>query len=178
MEKANSILAGYDSTKKQEKSEYMEHRRIDRETHIDERYDPCDDGSAFENPEETQLLPENQTLLVHRLSDPLSGTVLSHGVKNRELACPSCWCLEQTINIPQRLPFRAKTNGAQHRLHLDLNCVLNCVWLSLISGPMEYEDCLKNDDTHCRVNGNGDDIFLWNGLCLSMLPLKKCVSTC
>jgi hypothetical protein len=65
MGKANFSLAEYESTKKLEKSEHMEWRRLDRETRHAERYDPCDDGSEFDDPKETQLLPEDQTLLVH-----------------------------------------------------------------------------------------------------------------
>jgi hypothetical protein len=49
-----------------------------------EWYDPCDDGSDFDDPEGTQLLPEDQTMLVHRFSDPLICAVLSqHGVNNK-----------------------------------------------------------------------------------------------
>jgi hypothetical protein len=55
-------LEKFESTKKQENSERMERRRLDRETHSTERFDQCDDGYDFEDPEETQLKPEDQPL--------------------------------------------------------------------------------------------------------------------
>jgi hypothetical protein len=82
MGKVHFSLAEYETTKKLEKSECVERICLNRESHSAERYDQCDDGSEFDDPKETQSLPEDQTLLVHRFSDPLIGAVLSHGVKN------------------------------------------------------------------------------------------------
>jgi hypothetical protein len=65
MGKTNFSLAEYEITKKQEKSERMERRHLDRETRSAGRYDPCDGGSEFDDPKETKLLPEDQTLSVH-----------------------------------------------------------------------------------------------------------------
>jgi hypothetical protein len=53
MGKANFSLAEYETTKKQEKSERMERRRLDGESHSAERSYQCDDGSEFDEPGKT-----------------------------------------------------------------------------------------------------------------------------
>jgi hypothetical protein len=121
-------------------------------------------GSEFDDPEETQLLPEDQTLLVHRVSGPLIGDVLSHGVKNEvDLAVANPALTGNTHPTTPSLPSQNKRATAQtfSRFELRIN---SCVFVSevmkcLISDPTGYEGCLMNDHTRCRVNWNGDDAF-------------------
>jgi hypothetical protein len=49
MEKANSSLVEYESVKKQENSEQMERRCLDRESRSTERPGQCDNGSEFDD---------------------------------------------------------------------------------------------------------------------------------
>jgi hypothetical protein len=140
MEKANFSLAEYKITKKLEKLEHVEWRRLDRETRHAERYDPCDDGSDFDDPEEIQLLPEDQTLLVHCFSNPLIGAVLSHGVKNEvdfSIANPAI--ASNTRPATPSLPGHNKRATAQPFSHFELR-MKSCVLVSemmklLISDP-------------------------------------------
>jgi hypothetical protein len=110
------------------------------------------------------LLPEDQTLLVHRFSDPLLGAVLSPGVKNEvDLSVTNPALASNKRPATPSLPSQNKRATAQplSRFELRMNsCVLvSEVMKCLISYPMGYEECLMNEHTQCCVNGNGDDTF-------------------